>query len=136
MTFIRLCDNEHCAVVLLVTFFSGWRKLFALTVSLFGRTAIAEVWCLFLAMLNWERHIPVSKAFLEGLTSQSSVSEFVSKLEYLEFQRDRLLLGHQASVAMFRYYFNQRTVFHYPRIYVKLWIRLKNQQKLLVVERL
>lgn len=74
--------------------------------------------------------------FFEGLTSQNSVSKFVSKLEFLEFQRDRLLLGHQASAEMFSYYFNQRTVFHYSRIYVKLWIRLKNQQKLLVVERL
>lgn len=107
-----------------------------MTVSLFGRKAIGEVLCLFLVLLNWKGHIPVSEAFLEGRTSQSSVSEFVSKLEFLEFQGDRLLLGHQASAAMFRYYFNQRTVFHYARIYVKLWIRFKNQQKLLVVERL
>lgn len=78
--------------------------------------------------IQLERAYSMSKALLEGLTSQSSVSEFVSKLEFLEFQRDRLLLGHQASAAMFSYYFNQRTVFHYPRIYVKLWIRFKTNK--------
>lgn len=124
MTYIKLPMIISTVLLILFDCLIIWKKGYCRSfMSIFGHVQL-------------ERAYSTSKAFLEGLTSQSSVSEFVSKLEFLEFQRDRLVLGHQASAAMFSYYFNQRTVFHYPRIYVKLWIRFKNQQKLLVVERL
>lgn len=124
MTYIKLSVIINTVLLICFDCLIIWKEGYCRSfMSIFGHVQL-------------ERAYSMSKAFLEGLTSQSSVSEFVSKLEFLEFQRDRLLLGHQASAAMFSYYFNQRTVFHYPRIYVKLWIRFKNQQKLLVVERL
>lgn len=78
---------------------------------------------------------PSQRFFLKVFQAGVECLNLFPNLNFSTF-RHRLLLGHQTSAMKFRYYFNQRTVFYYPRIYVKLWIRLKNQQKLLVVERL